>query len=287
MRDIATAQLSGNLTHDPELRALPSGADVASLRVAYTTRRRQGEQWVDHTNYVTVDVYGAQARACAEHLAKGSRVFVTGELDWREWTDQHGQRRETHTLRARQVTFEGARRAQANASEKTTPAATPTPARIAETTRATAGGPVEATDTGAAGPDDLPFLMGVPIKPGEAARTATAGERPVTFRPVRIRPRTGDQGNGHRAFHIGVPWQIAEALPADQQYVPAIDPRSGVITFAPCREPEALVSLEHLAAVLEACGMDQRAHHGARASPADCFADLVERARLCSAPRSP
>ena len=40
MRDIATATLSGNLTRDVELRQLPSGADVARLRVATTTRRR-------------------------------------------------------------------------------------------------------------------------------------------------------------------------------------------------------------------------------------------------------
>jgi single-strand DNA-binding protein len=74
MRDIATATLSGNLTRDVELRALPSGADVARLRVATTTRRRSGEEWVDKTNYFTVEVYGAQARSCEQHLRKGARV---------------------------------------------------------------------------------------------------------------------------------------------------------------------------------------------------------------------
>ena len=65
MRDIATATLSGNLTRDIELRALPSGADVARLRVASTARRRVGEEWVDKTNYFTVEVFGAQARVRA------------------------------------------------------------------------------------------------------------------------------------------------------------------------------------------------------------------------------
>ena len=88
MRDIATATLSGNLTRDVELKSLPSGTDVARLRVATTTRRRAGEEWVDKTNYFTVEVYGAQARSCAQYLHKGSRVFVDAELDWREWTDQ-------------------------------------------------------------------------------------------------------------------------------------------------------------------------------------------------------
>ena len=48
MVDIATATLSGNLTRDPELRTLPSGTDVARLRVGDDNpsahRRRVGRQ---------------------------------------------------------------------------------------------------------------------------------------------------------------------------------------------------------------------------------------------------
>ena len=47
--DIATATLSGNLTREVELRPLPSGAEVARLRVASGTRRRNGEEWVERT----------------------------------------------------------------------------------------------------------------------------------------------------------------------------------------------------------------------------------------------
>ena len=109
MRDIATATLSGNLTRDVELKSLRSGTDVARLRVATTTRRRSGEEWVEKTNYLTVEVYGAQARSCAQYLRKGSRVLVDAELDWREWTDQQENKCEAVTLRARQVVFEGSR----------------------------------------------------------------------------------------------------------------------------------------------------------------------------------
>jgi single-strand DNA-binding protein len=150
MRDIATATLSGNLTRDVELRQLPSGADVARLRVATTTRRRTGEEWVDKTNYFTVEVFGAQARACAQYLAKGSRVLVDAEPDWREWTDQQNNKREAVTFKARQVLFEGSPRTTAdNASEAN---GSPTPASPPEEVGATA----PATD-GAASADDLPF----------------------------------------------------------------------------------------------------------------------------------
>ena len=155
MRDIATATLSGNLTRDVELRQLPSGADAARLRVATTTRRRAGEEWVDKTNYFTVEVYGAQARACAQYLHKGSRVFVDAELDWREWTDQQDNKREAVTFKARQVLFEGPR---PNPQEAADPPAggteaPPSPANHAAAVPATAA----VGDGAAATADDLPF----------------------------------------------------------------------------------------------------------------------------------
>jgi single-strand DNA-binding protein len=159
MRDIATAQLSGNLTRDVDLRALPSGAEVARLRVATTTRRRTGDnEWGDKANYFTVEVFGAQARNCAQYLRKGSRVFVEAELDWREWTDQQNNKHEAVTFRARQVLFEGPRTENANSVAPATaapPAAQPTTAPPP----APASAPVAATANGAdtATADDLPF----------------------------------------------------------------------------------------------------------------------------------
>ena len=150
MRDIATATLSGNLTRDVELRELPSGTEVARLRVATTTRRRSGEEWVDKTNYFTVEAYGPQARACAQYLAKGSRVVVEAELDWREWTDQQNNRREAVTFNARHVLFEGGR--------ATTPAQDGSPTEASTSAQAATGqGGSAPTTAGAASADDLPF----------------------------------------------------------------------------------------------------------------------------------
>jgi single-strand DNA-binding protein len=151
MRDIATAQLSGNLATDVDLRTLPSGAEAARLRVASTSRRRTGEEWTDKTNLYTVEVYGAQAGNCARYLRKGSRVFVEGELDWREWTDKHDQRREAVTIRARTVLFEGPRNRD-GAPRASTP--TPSAGAFTPTTAPPAAEPAAA---GTATPDDIPF----------------------------------------------------------------------------------------------------------------------------------
>jgi single-strand DNA-binding protein len=163
MRDIATATLSGNLTRDVELRNLPSGADVARLRVATSTRRRTGEEWVDKTNYFTVEVFGAQARNCAQYLSKGSRVFVDAEPDWREWTDQQGNKREAVTFKARQVLFESGRSSASNANGAATGDSTPVPQAAPAPVAAAAGSPTGPATapaehgTRAASSDDLPF----------------------------------------------------------------------------------------------------------------------------------
>jgi single-strand DNA-binding protein len=156
MRDIASATLSGNLTRDVELRELPSGTDVARLRVATTIRRRSGEEWIEKTNYFTVEAYGAQARNCAQYLRKGSRVFVDAELDWREWTDQQDNKREAVTFKARQVLFEGGRPAQAVAADGSEQQSGAGP----EAAAAADGEPVGVSASeadGSASADDLPF----------------------------------------------------------------------------------------------------------------------------------
>ena len=85
--------ITGNLTRDPELRSLPSGTSVCSLRVACNTRRKDNStgEWVDKPNYFDVTVWGAQGENCAQYLSKGRPVAVDGRLEWREWQDKERQ----------------------------------------------------------------------------------------------------------------------------------------------------------------------------------------------------
>jgi single-strand DNA-binding protein len=109
VKDIMRVAGSGNLTRDVELRSTKSGTQVANLRLAFNTRRPDGQGgWTDKANYVDVEVWGAQAENCAKYLSKGSRVFVDGELDYQEWEDRSsGQKRSILRIRAQTVTFEG------------------------------------------------------------------------------------------------------------------------------------------------------------------------------------
>jgi single-strand DNA-binding protein len=101
--------LTGNLTRDPELR--PAGStQVCSLRIACNTRRKgQSGEWEDKPNYFDVTVWGAQGENCARFLAKGRPVCVDGRLEWREWTGQDGNKRESVEIVADAVQFLGGR----------------------------------------------------------------------------------------------------------------------------------------------------------------------------------
>src|SRR6478735_3787079 len=103
--------LVGNLTRDPEMKHLPSGTALCSLRVAVNTRRKdESGQWTDKPNYFDVSVWGAQGESCAQYLAKGRPVAIDGRLEWREWeaTDGSGKRQAVEIV-ADNVQFLGSR----------------------------------------------------------------------------------------------------------------------------------------------------------------------------------
>jgi len=101
--------LTGNLTRDPELRNLPSGTAVCSLRLAVNTRRKSSSgDWEDKPNYFDITVWGAQGENCARYLAKGRPIAVDGRLEWREWGEE-GSKRQAIDIIADTVQFLGGR----------------------------------------------------------------------------------------------------------------------------------------------------------------------------------
>ncbi|NLE23367.1 MAG: single-stranded DNA-binding protein [Actinobacteria bacterium] len=108
---INSVVIVGNLTRDPELRATPSGTSVCSLRVAVNDRVKDpiSGEWGDKPNYFDVDVFGGQGERCAQYLARGRQVAVSGRLRWREWEAQDGQKRQAVSIVADNVQFIGPR----------------------------------------------------------------------------------------------------------------------------------------------------------------------------------
>ena len=141
--------LTGNLTRDPELRSLPSGMSVCSLRLAVNTRRKGASgDWEDKPNYFDVTVWGAQGENCAQYLAKGRPVAVDGRLEWREWEGENGQKRQAIDIIADSVQFLGSREGGENGGRFTPQS--DVPADTADFTQA----PVA---SGSSTDDDIPF----------------------------------------------------------------------------------------------------------------------------------
>ena len=144
--------LTGNLTADPDERALPSGTSVTRLRLAVNTRRKNNQtgEWEEKANYFSVTVWGAQGENCARYLSKGRPVAIDGRLEWREYTTQDGQRREAVEVIADTVEFLGSGREQnGNGPGEPRAAAGPTQVDTGDFDLAPAAGTATS--------DDIPF----------------------------------------------------------------------------------------------------------------------------------
>ncbi len=78
--------LYGNLTRDPEIKALPSGQQVANFSIA-TNRSftdKEGRKQ-DQTEYHNVVAFGRQAEVIGQYMKKGRPLFIEGRLQTRSW----------------------------------------------------------------------------------------------------------------------------------------------------------------------------------------------------------
>jgi single-strand DNA-binding protein len=86
--------LIGHLTADPEVRALPSGVQVANVRIATNTYAGKDEAGnrKEHTDFHHLVIFGRQAEIAGEYLRKGRLIYADGRLQTRSWDDAEGKR---------------------------------------------------------------------------------------------------------------------------------------------------------------------------------------------------
>lgn len=95
----------GNLTADPELRFIQSGAAVVNFTVASTPRTfdRQANEFKDgETLFMRCSLWREAAENVAESLTKGMRVIVTGRLVSRSW-EANGEKRTVNEIQVDEV----------------------------------------------------------------------------------------------------------------------------------------------------------------------------------------
>ena len=102
---INKAIIVGNLGRDPEMRYTQDGQAVANFTVATSERwnDRNTNERREQTEWHRVVCFRRLAEICGEYLHKGSKVYIEGRLQTRQWEGQDGQTRYTTEIVAREM----------------------------------------------------------------------------------------------------------------------------------------------------------------------------------------
>ena len=109
-RSLNKAMLIGNVGQDPEIRTIPSGARVAQFSVA-TNRRwndKNGQQQ-EKTEWHRIVAWEKLVEVIERFVKKGDRIYVEGEIEYRQYQDKDGVTKYTTEIRAREVVLLGGR----------------------------------------------------------------------------------------------------------------------------------------------------------------------------------
>lgn len=87
--DLNQCNFIGRLGNDPEIKYLASGEAVAniSLAVGWKSKDKEGAEWV------RIVAFKKLAEIIGEYLRKGSKVYISGSMRTRKWTDSSGNDR--------------------------------------------------------------------------------------------------------------------------------------------------------------------------------------------------
>ena len=103
--------LMGNLTRDPEIRSLPSGATVTNFGLAVNetwTDKASGEKR-EEVCFVDVDAWGRQGEVVLEYFSKGKPILIEGKLKFRQWEAEDGGKRSKHSITLDRFSFVGSK----------------------------------------------------------------------------------------------------------------------------------------------------------------------------------
>ena len=114
-RSLNKAILIGNVGSDPEIRTVGSGTRVAQFSLA------TGRSWTDqsgakqektewHRCVVWNSARGSGlADVVEKYVKKGEKIYVEGEIEYRQWQDKDGQTRYTTEIKVKELMLLGGR----------------------------------------------------------------------------------------------------------------------------------------------------------------------------------
>jgi single-strand DNA-binding protein len=91
-RSLNKVQLIGNLTRSPELKYTPSGSAYCTFGIATNREWKVDGENKQQTDYHNIVAWQKLGELCAQLLKKGTKVYVEGRIQNREWDGQDGQK---------------------------------------------------------------------------------------------------------------------------------------------------------------------------------------------------
>lgn len=109
--------LIGNVGADPQFKQFENGC-TAQLSLATTKRgfkTKEGKEIEERTEWHKVVIYNALAKTAKEHVHKGDRLYIEGELRTRSYPDKQGVERYVTEVVCQQMQFLSAKKEGAKA----------------------------------------------------------------------------------------------------------------------------------------------------------------------------
>lgn len=103
---MASITVSGRVTKPAEIKFFDSGTSVARLSLVdreYVRPEKKGDEAPGQ--FYDCEIWGKTGEIAADRLSKGSRVSMSGQAVWREWTDKNGGKRKNLTVKVNSVTY--------------------------------------------------------------------------------------------------------------------------------------------------------------------------------------
>lgn len=106
MSDLNRVTVVGRLTRDPEVRYTSGGMPIVHIGLASNYRQKDSAsgQWVEKANFFDVVGFGDRYEKLAQHLEKGRRIGIDGQLRWSSW-ETDGQKRSKVEIVADSIQF--------------------------------------------------------------------------------------------------------------------------------------------------------------------------------------
>jgi single-strand DNA-binding protein len=111
------AILEGNVGRDPEVKHLDDGKIKASFSLA-TTRSRKDKDGNRNSDWHKIITWGKTAELVEKYVKKGTQLTVVGEINYREFIDKEGVKKDITEIICPEIIFSGHRPSSSPNSQK-------------------------------------------------------------------------------------------------------------------------------------------------------------------------